>query len=52
MAGYVFMMGHSGQKLLLMDREFAQEREKGSEKRGVRLVLPFDDPKHKTYAGS
>jgi 1,4-alpha-glucan branching enzyme len=45
MAGYAFMMGHSGKKLLFMGQEFAQERE-WSEERELDWYL-LDDDNHK-----
>lgn len=45
MAGYAFMMGHSGKKLLFMGQEFAQSRE-WSEERELDWYL-LSDPNHK-----
>ena len=45
MAGYAFMMGYSGKKLLFMGQEFAQERE-WSEERELDWYL-LQDPRHK-----
>ena len=45
MAGYVFMMGHSGKKLLFMGQEFAQVQE-WSEARELDWYL-LEDPNHK-----
>ena len=45
MAGYAFMMGHSGKKLLFMGQEFAQARE-WSEERELDWYL-LEDPNHK-----
>ena len=45
MAGYAFMMGHSGKKLLFMGQEFAQKRE-WSEERELDWFL-LSDPNHK-----
>jgi 1,4-alpha-glucan branching enzyme len=45
MAGYAFMMGHAGKKLLFMGQEFAQERE-WSEERELDWYL-LDDANHK-----
>ena len=45
MAGYAFMMGHSGKKLLFMGQEFAQSRE-WSEERELDWYL-LEDPNHK-----
>jgi 1,4-alpha-glucan branching enzyme len=45
MAGYAFMMGHAGKKLLFMGQEFAQERE-WSEERELDWYL-LSDPNHK-----
>ena len=45
MAGYAFMMGHSGQKLLFMGQEFAQVQE-WSEARELDWYL-LEDPNHK-----
>ena len=45
MAGYAFMMGHSGKKLLFMGQEFAQARE-WSEARELDWYL-LEDPNHK-----
>lgn len=45
MAGYAFMMGHSGKKLLFMGQEFAQVQE-WSEARELDWYL-LEDPNHK-----
>ena len=45
MAGYAFMMGHSGKKLLFMGQEFAQARE-WSEERELDWYL-LENPNHK-----
>ena len=45
MAGYAFMMGYAGKKLLFMGQEFAQERE-WSEERELDWYL-LQDPRHK-----
>ena len=45
MAGYAFMMGHSGKKLLFMGQEFAQVQE-WSEERELDWYL-LEDPNHK-----
>ena len=45
MAGYAFMMGHSGKKLLFMGQEFAQAQE-WSEARELDWYL-LEDPNHK-----
>lgn len=45
MAGYAFMMGHSGKKLLFMGQEFAQEQE-WSEARELDWYL-LENPNHK-----
>ncbi len=45
MAGYTFMMGHSGKKLLFMGQEFAQAQE-WSEARELDWYL-LDNPNHK-----
>lgn len=45
MAGYAFMMGHAGKKLLFMGQEFAQSRE-WSEERELDWFL-LEDPNHK-----
>ena len=45
MAGYAFMMGHSGKKLLFMGQEFAQSRE-WSEERELDWYL-LENPEHK-----
>ena len=45
MAGYAFMMGHSGKKLLFMGQEFAQGQE-SSEERELDWYL-LEDPNHK-----
>ena len=45
MAGYAFMMGHPGKKLLFMGQEFAQLRE-WSEERALDWFL-LDNPDHK-----
>lgn len=45
MAGYAFMLGHQGKKLLFMGQEFGQSRE-WSEARELDWFL-LDDPRHK-----
>ena len=45
MAGYAFMMGHCGKKLLFMGQEFAQKQE-WSEERELDWYL-LENPEHK-----